>query len=337
MILIERIEIMNKKTIKAVAPFAHPGFLNFKQAPFAAWVRNGGQVAEAHYPPRWLHGAAYRWELPTIWKSRKEARLRFVEPVSLSFDSFPDYARYEVVPMFWDCWPRYFEKTCRWLRKHGVKTAIFSSRQTAEMMQERFSGKNEGWQKINVIWCPEAVDDSVYQKGKLLKDRNIDLLEFGRSNDKVFKVDQLESVIDNKNRNLNHVCTKQNGKFIYTNEQLYEAMGNAKVTIALPRSITQPEVAGDIETLTQRYWECMFSRMVMVGHAPQELIDFIGYNPVIELNDKISPEEQIADVIEHIEDYQVLVDKNRETAERLGSWDVRMKWLMGELAEYYQI
>ena len=55
--------------------------------------------------------------------------------------------------------------------------------------------------------------------------------------------------------------------------------------------MTQPEVAGDIETLTQRYWECMFSRMVMVGHAPQELIDFIGYNPVIELSDKISAEE----------------------------------------------
>ena len=110
-----------------------------------------------------------------------------------------------------------------------------------------------------------------------------------------------------------------------------------KVTITLPRSMTQPEVAGDIETLTQRYWECMFSRMVMVGHAPQELIDVIGYNPVIELSDKISAEELIADVIEHIEDYQALVDKNRETAERLGSWDVRMKWLMSELAEYYQI
>lgn len=173
--------------------------------------------------------------------------------------------------------------------------------------------------------------------GWLLKDRNIDLLEFGCSNDKVFKADQLESVFDNKNHNLNHVCTKQKGKFIYTNEQLYEAMGNAKVTVALPRSITQPEIAGDIETLTQRYWECMFSRMVMVGHAPQELIDFIGYNPVIELSDKISPEELIANVIEYIEDYQYLVDKNRETAERLGSWDVRMKWLMSELAEYYQI
>lgn len=158
-----------KKSIKAVAPYIHPGFLNFKLAPFEAWERLGGDIAKSHYPPKCLHGAAFRWELPTLWKSKKEARLRFVEPVSLLFDTFPDYARYEVVPMFWDCWPCYFEKTCEWLRRHQVKTAIFSSRQTAEMMQERFSGKNKGWQSINVIWCPEAVDDSVYQKGMLLK------------------------------------------------------------------------------------------------------------------------------------------------------------------------
>ena len=335
-IKIHRLMFM-KKILKAVAPYHHPGFLNFKQASFEAWKQNGGMVAGEHYPPRFLHGAAYRWELPTIWKSKKEARLRFVEPVSLSFDTFPDYARYEVVPMFWDCWPCYFEKTCEWLRRHQVKTAIFSSRQTAEKIQERFSGKNKGWQRINVIWCPEAVDDSVYQKGKLLKDRNIDLLEFGRSNDKVFKANQLKAIYDTKNRSLDHVCTKQNGKFIYNNKQLYEAMGNAKVTIALPRSITQPEIAGDIETLTQRYWECMFSRIVMVGHAPQELVDFIGYNPIIELRDDISAEALIRDVLKHVEDYQALVDKNRETAERIGSWDMRMKWLMEELKENYDV
>lgn len=82
-------------------------------------------MAKSHYPPKCLHGAVFRWELPTLWKSKKEARLRFVEPVSLFFDTFPDYARYEVVPMFWDCWPCYFEKTCEWLRRHQVKTAIF--------------------------------------------------------------------------------------------------------------------------------------------------------------------------------------------------------------------
>ena len=310
-----------KKILKAVSPFIHPSFLNFKMMPYEAWKRNWGEVAKAHYPWRWLHGAAYRWELPTIWKCRKEARLRFVEPVSLKFDSFPDYARYEVVPMFWDCWPRYFEMTCEWLRKHRVRTAIFSSRMTAERMHKRFPD-------MEIIWCPEAVDGDVYQKGKLLKGRTIDLLEFGRSNEKVLQAGALS---------LNHVCTKQNGKFIYTNEQLYQAMGDAKVTIALPRSMTQPEMAGDIETLTQRYWECMFSRMVMVGHAPQELVDFIGYNPVIELREEISAEALIRDVLEHIDDYQELVDKNRETAERLGSWDVRMEWLMEELREDFSL
>lgn len=318
-----------KKTLKAVAPYQHSGFLNFKMAPYQAWKQNGGMVTGEHYPPRFLHGAAYRWEMPTVWKSKKEARLRLVEPVSLSFDTFPDYARYEVVPMFWDCWPCYFEKTRDWLVRHRVKTTIFSSRQTAERMREALPN-------INIIWCAEAVDDSVYDKGKLLKDREIDLLEFGRSNDRIINAEKLEQVWIGEN-SLNHVCTKQHGKFIYTNEQLYQAMGNAKVTIALPRSITQPEIAGDIETLTQRYWECMFSRLVMVGHAPQELVDFIGYNPVIELREEISAEALIRDVLEHIDDYQELVDKNRETAERLGSWDVRMKWLMEELREDFSL
>ena len=31
------------------------------------------------------------------------------------------------------------------------------------------------------------------------------------------------------------------------------------------------------------------------------------------------------------------MDKNRETAERLGSWNVRMKWLMEELREEYEV
>lgn len=327
-IKIHRLMFM-KKILKAVAPYHHPGFLNFKQAPFEAWKQNGGMVTGEHYPPRFLHGAAYRWEMPTVWKSKKEARLRLVEPVSLSFDTFPDYARYEVVPMFWDCWPCYFEKTRDWLVRHRVKTTIFSSRQTAERMREALPN-------INIIWCAEAVDDSVYDKGKLLKDREIDLLEFGRSNDRIINAEKLEQVWIGEN-SLNHVCTKQHGKFIYTNEQLYQAMGDAKVTIALPRNMTQPEMAGDIETLTQRYWECMFSRLVMVGHAPQELVDFIGYNPVIELREEISAEALIRDVLEHIDDYQSLVDKNRKTAQRLGSWDVRMKWLMEELREDFSL
>ena len=235
------------KTVKAVAPYRHPGFLNYKMAAYEAWKRIAGETSPAHYPPRWLHGLAFRCELPDWYKSvncqlsiinsRKEARVRFVEPVSLYFDTFPDYALYEVIPFVLDCWPCYFEKMCRWIEKHDVKTAIFTSAQTAERMRECFP-------QLNIMWCAEAVDTSLYKEGKTLTKRGIDLLEFGRSNEKVFQVALPETI--------KHVCTKVNGEFIYTNEQLYDAMGDARVTITLPRSMTQPEIAGDIETLTQR-------------------------------------------------------------------------------------
>ena len=56
-----------------------------------------------------------------------------------------------------------------------------------------------------------------------------------------------------------------------------------------------------------------------------------------ELRDDISAEVLIRDVLEHVEDYQALVDKNRETTKRIGSWDMRMKWLMEELKENYDV
>ena len=304
------------KTIKTVAPYIHPEFLNFKTAAYEAWVKSGGQTADAHYLIRMLHGVAFRYELPTLWKNKKEARLRFIEPVSLSFDTFPDYACYEIIPMVWDCWPCYFEKMCNWLRKHRVRTAIFTASQTAEKIRERFP-------EMNVMWCPEAVDTTLYAAGKPLKERIIDVLEFGRGS----------NVNVNGNKRLNYVCTKVKGKFVFNNEQLHEAMENAKITIALPRSMTQPEMAGDIETLTQRYWENMLSRMVMVGHAPKELTDLIGYNPVVEL-DKEHSNEQILDILAHIEDYQSLVDNNREMALRLGDWEIRMKEVMAFFEHY---
>ena len=275
--------------VKAVAPYIHPGFSNFKTAPYEAWVKMGGRTAPAHYPHRLLHGLAYRYELPSFWrKNKKEARLRFVEPVSITFDTFPDYMQYDIIPFVWDCWPCYFEKMCSWLKKHQVRTAIFTSSQTAERIRQRFPA-------MQVLFCPEAVDISKYCQGKALSERSIDLLEFGRSNDHVLKI--MLPV------GMNHVKTKGNGAFAFSNKQLYAAMGEAKVTVTLPRSMTQPEVAGNIETLTQRYWECMLSGMVMVGHAPKELTELIGYSPVVELA-KQQANEQILDILSHIEDFQ---------------------------------
>ncbi len=298
------------KKVFAVAPYNHG--VNFKMQVFDAWVKLGGRVMQSHYPPHLFHGYAFNHELPSIWKSKKKTQLRFVEPVSISFDTFPDYTHYEIIPMIWDCWPMYFEKTCQWFIKHNVRTAIFTSSQTADRMKERFP-------EMKILAITEGIDTSKYIEGKNLNERSIDLLEFGRKNKIVFDV--------NLPKNYTHLYSK-NGEHLFKTEQdLVNGLADSKITVCYPRCDTQPQKAGDIETLTQRYWEAMLSRIVIVGRAPKELIDLIGYNPVIEIG-KENQKERIIDIINHINNYQSLVDRNNDTAKKMGSWDIRARQIM---------
>ena len=114
----------NMKIVKAVSPYIHPSHLNFKVAPYEAWVTEGGQIAHARYPWWMIHGLAYRCVLPLFGCCKKDAMLMFVEPVSLSFDTFPYYMTHEVIPFIWDCWPCYFERVCAWFEKYKVQAAI---------------------------------------------------------------------------------------------------------------------------------------------------------------------------------------------------------------------
>ena len=315
------------KTVKAVAPYIYEGGINFKHKPYEAWVKLGGQVASAHYPPRWMHGLAFRYELPdwcksvncqfSIVNSHNEARLRFVQPWTIEFDTFPDYALYEVIPFFWDVWPENFEKTFAWLKRHEVKTAIFTSSQVTEMVRARFP-------EMNVLAVTEGIDVETYSEGKLLKDREIDFLEYGREIDHIVKY----SVTDK----INYVRGKRNGKPIFSQQELVENLANSKVVAAYTKKWTNPEQAGEIDTLTQRYWECMLSGCILIGHAPQELVDLIGYNPVIEV-DREKPDEQLMNILANITDYQELADKNRTSAIKYGDWKYSMQRVMNFLQE----
>lgn len=303
------------KKIKAVRPYIYPKGVNFKEAPYKAWISAKGSKAYPFYPWRIFHKFIFNYDFPDLLNDN-EARLRFVDPQNILFEAFPDYFLHEIVPMMWDCWPQFHTKMFIWFKKHHVRTAIFSSSQVAELFKQKIPD-------LNVLWCPEAVDTEKYNKGIELNQRKIDVLELGR----------ISGLLDKINiTDINYVYTKRGDSVIYSEQQLIEILSDSKICITLPRSITQPNVACNIETLTQRYWECMLSRMVMLGHAPKELVDLIGYNPVIEL-DTTNAIDQLKDILAHIEDYQSLVDKNRETAIRMGDWTVRMrevmKWLNG--------
>ena len=292
------------KTVKAVAPYIHPNGINFKHKAYNAWKELGGAVAPSHYPSRLLHGLVFRYEMPMLWMKKNEARLRFVQPWTIEFDTFPDYMFYEIIPFFWDVWPDNFEKTFSWLKRHKTRAAIFTSSQVATMVSERFP-------KMNVLAVTEGIDVESYSKGLPLKERTIDFLEYGREIGHIVKYDISDKI--------NYVSGKRNGKPIFSHEELIQNLSNAKVVAAYPKSWTNPEEAGDIETLTQRYWECMLSGCIMIGHAPEELTELIGYNPVIEVNLR-DPDEQLYSIIKHVGYFQELTSKNIKSALKYGSW-----------------
>lgn len=305
------------KTVKAVAPYIYPNGINFKHKPYEAWKNLGGRVAIAHYPIRALHGLAYRYELPSLFRKGSEARLRFVQPWSLKFDTFPDYAFYEIIPFFWDVWPDNFEKTFTWLKKHHIRTAIFTSSQVAEMVKEHFP-------EMNVLAVTEGIDVESYSEGKLLKDRQIDFLEYGREIDHIVTY----SIADK----IRYVRGKKDGKPIFSQQELVENLANSKVVAAYTKKWTNPEQAGEIDTLTQRYWECMLSGCIMIGYAPQELVDLVGYNPVIEV-DRERQDEQLLNILLNITDYQDMADRNRNSAIKYGDWKYSMQKVMNFLQD----
>lgn len=300
------------KIVKAIPPYLYIGASNFKYYPCEAWEKIGGKVSRNFYPPQFLHSLIYRITLPPVFKSKREARLRFVSGYSIQFDTFPDYAFYEVIPVIWDCWPKQVESVAAFFRKHQVKTAIFTSSQTADVFRNLFP-------QMNILTITEGIKIDLYSPGDVLSDRKIDILEIGRKDGNFFKSPLPEGI--------NHIKTGNFARTFQSDEEFRTALADTKVTITVPRCDVDKKIAGNIETLTQRYWECMSSRIVMVGRAPQELIDLIGYNPVVDWDgNDASP--LVSQLLQDISSYQSLVDKNYETAKRMASWDIRMKVIM---------
>lgn len=304
------------KIVKAIQPYTRHNGSNFKFSPYNEWVNNDGKVSRALYPIRHLHGLAHKIELPSFNILSSQARLRFAEAFTINFDCWPDYLWCETIPFIWDCWPSMYDRIEKWFYKHNIRTAIFTSSITAEEIRQRCPD-------VNILHVTEGIDTSVYHAGGSLVRRSIDFLEYGSKQRNLFEK-PLEGI--------NHVNSTSIITKMMTWDDLLNTMSDAKVTLALPRCDIDQEVTGGVETLTQRFWEGMLSRSVLVGRAPKELTDLIGYNPVITL-DRQNAEEQIKDIIAHIDDFQSLVDKNREVALTMAPWNIRIKKIMNWLTE----
>jgi len=281
---------MISENIQWLRPFRQSDYQFFREWAIEAWEECGGRV---------VSNLSIPWILRMLFGKLGFARSLFRfgrSKLLVCCTGRPDYyvwphcLFHEIIPVLWDCWPKYWPALVRFCRRCRVKTIFCTSSQVAEMLTKSVPG-------INAVWLPEGIKTDLYPMGPKLVDRKNDIMKFGRD---------------------------VGGKLLYpTQESFSQGLRDSKIVICRPRCDTNPEHAQGLETLTQRYWECMLSGALIVGRAPQELIRFCGYNPVIEA--PAGSSFVVSAVLANLADYQSLADRNRAFAESHADWRERMK------------
>lgn len=242
-------------------------------------------------------------------------------------NAFPYFCDYKIVPMLWDVWPHSWENIYDNIKRFNITTVFVTVRSFSEKLNHDLN--------IHAHWIPEGIETSYYQRGEDLDRRGHNILEIGRKHPEYHAM--LESMknyglLDNyQTSKTNQDGTLDPKDLAFPNFlDLTSALPHYKVMVTFPQCDSNPQRAGELETLTQRYWEAMLSRCVMIGRAPKELIDLIGYNPVVNV-DWAQPAEQLQAVLNHISDYQDLVNHNYRVAQAKAGWSTRIETIINEL------
>ena len=306
------------KKVIITAPFDE-GMLPF-QRPIFEIAKTMKYFCEEHVAvPRALHYFLFHWPVNFSMPFLSEnVRMQFVSGTHPEPMIFPYAYRNEIVPIIWDCWPDFVQHMVKIFNRCCIKVAFFTSKQTANYFSKKYPDRK-------IFFLPEAINTKLYYSGNRLKERKVDVLEYGRLYKSVH-----EQLI--KIPNIRHLFANDGEKLFSAFDDLAKCIANTKIVVCYPRSITHPEMAKGVETLTQRYWECMYSGTIIVGKAPQELIDLLGYNPVIEARVE-EMQNVIKGILVNIEQYQELADKNRLCAQEYGDWRTRFEFIEKKLRQ----
>lgn len=212
-----------------------------------------------------------------------------------------------------DAWPNTQDNIVRFMNDYKLDRLFISSSQATEILNERI-GKN------NIYWIPEGIDIQSYKYTDYQK-KNIDVLALGRRYDTYH-----EAILPYlENSSYSYLYEKVKGQLIFpTRSEFVDGLSRAKISICVPSNITHPERAGNIETMTIRYLQSIVSKCLIVGHAPKEMIELFGYNPVIEI-DMVRPQEQLEEILKNYATYIPLIEKNYETVLNNHTWLDRWK------------
>lgn len=230
---------------------------------------------------------------------------------------FPDAFWNELAPWIFDCWGPQFPRWEALLRRHRVRDAFFSARQAASHFERVIPG-------LRTHWLPEATEPRWLHPEKPLIERGTRVLEMGRSFARVH--DAITEPL--AARGVRHVYQRPGGPFLFEGvDGLYRGIGDTAVMICYPKSTTNPEGAGGIETATQRYFESIGSRCIIAGECPAELRDLFGFDPVIALPAG-GEAEALLEIVNNLGSYQAHVDRAYARLLEVGTFEARARELL---------
>lgn len=167
-------------------------------------------------------------------------------------------------------------------------------------------------------WVPEGIDPSSYRFYDY-QNKDIDVIEFGRKHLPYHQT--IRGFLENTEKV--HLYEQNKGELVFSDrESFIDGLAHSKISICIPSNITHPERSGDIETMTVRYLQSMVSKCLIVGHAPAEMVELFGYNPVVEI-DNVEPGTQLLHLLDHYEDFIPLMERNYHQVIENHQWSRR--------------
>jgi len=210
-----------------------------------------------------------------------------------------------------DAWPVNAKKIIRFIDDFNINRIFISSSQATRDL-------NLLLKENKCFWIPEGINPEEYLYLPFhLKD--IDILSIGRKFQDYHEL--IYEPISKSNFSYKFSTSKE--LHVFPDRGTYlNGLARSKISICFPRNVTHPEQVGNYETLTIRYLQAMLSKCLIVGHAPKELIDLFGYNPVIEV-DMDHAFDQLQEIIMHYLDYNDLIERNYEEVLKNHTWKNR--------------
>lgn len=270
------------------------------------------RIFEKFFLPR-LRYRTFPFNLPRLQRnSLYFASLSGIEYIKI-FRHFSFQARLKAIYQF-DSWAHDHAVNENAFRSFGINIAFVSIKGAAEYFNHlRIPG-------FKAYWIPEAVSCDRYRWLEY-GDKHIDFLQYGRRWDWLHE--QLLPFCRARTLRYQHPHDLDRDKSQFrSREALLDALAATRIAICVPKTITHPRTH-DLPTLTTRFFECMASKCLILGHAPEDLIALFGYNPVVEV-DHSDPGGQLAHLQEHYLGFVPLIEKNYQTTRERHQWKNRV-------------